>query len=131
MPLSDKMRKMIDLARARAATIALLKRIAQRPATPAAKPNMLTETERERLRRNAGETREFREERHRVGTYTPPAPYRVFRVIQGGAESESVLQARRERLQRNARRTIEYCRTEFAKLPRPDLDNLPPEDETK
>jgi len=26
-------------------------------------------------------------ERPRIGTYTPPAPYRVFRVIQGGAAS--------------------------------------------
>jgi hypothetical protein len=25
-------------------------------------------------------------ERPRIGTYTPPAPYRVFRVIQGGAK---------------------------------------------
>lgn len=77
MPLSEETRRMIDLARARAQTMALLKR-------------------------NAGVDPRY-----------------------------MLTDAERERLKRNARETIEYVRAEMAKRPRIDLDNLPPEDESK
>lgn len=57
--------------------------------------------------------------------------YFASRKALGEVDFGALTDADQERLRRNAKRTIDHARAVFAKLPRPDLDNLPPEDDGK